>query len=83
MRPRDTTPDAHRRQLDGFRSMDPATRVRLAWAMSEEARAVSAAGIRARHPEYSDDEVRLALARLVLGAELAAAAWPGVALPTP
>ena len=45
--------------------------------MSEDARQVTLAGIRFRHPEYSDDEARHALFRLTLGDDLYKAAWPG------
>ena len=83
MRSRDTSLEAHRRQLDICRRMDPARRVELAWRMSEEARAVAAAGIRARHPDYSEAEVRRALARLVLGDALASIAWSHDPLPAP
>jgi hypothetical protein len=35
--------------------------------MSDEIRYVTEAGIRHRHPAYADDEVRAALAAIVLG----------------
>jgi hypothetical protein len=34
------------------------------------------AGIRARHPRYTPEEVRRALARLLLGDELTRRVWP-------
>ena len=39
--------------------------------MSDDARAVSEAGIRHRHPEWSDREVQRGLLELLLGPELA------------
>jgi hypothetical protein len=51
-------------------------RVALAVQMSEDARAITMAGIRARHPEYAPAEVEHALFRLVLGDRLYRAAWP-------
>jgi hypothetical protein len=39
--------------------------------MSDEIRAVTEAGIRHRHPEWTDDEVQAELARIVLGPALA------------
>ena len=47
------------------------------------ARELATAGIRARHPEYSEAQVRLAYARLTLGDDLTRAAWPNVELIDP
>jgi hypothetical protein len=44
--------------------------------MSNDARELARGGIRARHPEYSPDEVEHALHRLLVGDELADRAWP-------
>jgi len=71
----DTTPEARRIQLDVIRRMSGADRVRHAVTMSEEAREISVAGIRARHPGWSDRRVRRALLELMYGAELVARAW--------
>lgn len=56
--------------------MSPAQRIELAFAMSEQARAVAIAGIRARSPELDEDSARLVLVRNLLGDELFRAAWP-------
>lgn len=76
MRPRDTTPAAHEAQLRCYRRMSGAERVALAAQLSEDVRAVAMAGIRSRHPEYSDREAWYALQRLLLGDELFGRAWP-------
>ena len=47
--------------------MTPEQRVAAALAMSDDVRAVTEAGIRHRHPAYTDDDVRAALAEVVLG----------------
>jgi hypothetical protein len=47
--------------------MTPEQRVAVAAEMSDEIRAVTEAGIRHRHPGYSDDEARAALAAILLG----------------
>jgi hypothetical protein len=52
--------------------MTPEQRVAVAAEMSDEIRAVTEAGIRHRHPAYTDDEVRAALAAIVLGHDVAA-----------
>jgi hypothetical protein len=47
--------------------MTPEQRLAAAAEMSDEIRAVTEAGIRHRHPTYTDDEVRAALAGILLG----------------
>jgi hypothetical protein len=64
---RDTSTAAHERQREAFRRMTPEQRVALAAEMSDEIRYVTEAGIRHRHPAYADDEVRAALAAIVMG----------------
>ena len=47
--------------------MTPGQRLALAAEMSDEIRAVTESGIRHRHPEYSEDEIRAALVAILLG----------------
>lgn len=68
---RDTASAARRVQLDVLRRLGPARRLELACEMSEEARAVTMAGIRARHPGVSDQEATDRLIQILLGPELA------------
>jgi hypothetical protein len=44
--------------------------------LNQFVRDLAAAGIRSRHPNYTDDEVRFALRRLLLGDENTRKAWP-------
>jgi hypothetical protein len=74
--PRDTSTEAHAVQMAWLRRLSPAARVELAVRMSEETRDLARAGIAARHPEYSDEDVTLALLRLLLGDDLFRRAWP-------
>jgi hypothetical protein len=74
MRPLDTTAEAEALQLEILRRMDGASRLRLAMEMSLTARALALAGIRQRHPDYSERELTKALLRL---------AFPADALPPP
>lgn len=67
VRPRDTSNEAYRRQIDALRAIAPADRLRIADAMSSEVRALAEAGIRRRHPEASPAEVAERLADLLLG----------------
>lgn len=66
IRPADTTLDAWRRQVAIFRRMSGPERVAMAFEMSDSARDIAEAGIRHRHPEWDDGEVRGALVRRLL-----------------
>ena len=76
--PADTTPEAQRVQDEAYRRMGGAGRMRLVWQMNEALDARLRAGIRHRHPRYTDEQVRLAFAKLKLGAVLFARVHPGV-----
>jgi len=79
----DTSVEAATMQLEAWRRLGPEARVALLAELSDEIRQVSLAGIRQRHPEYTDDQARRALLRLVVGDELARAACPGRPLVDP
>ncbi len=76
--PADTSLEAALVQYEVFRRMAPGKRLELALRMSNSLRDLVAAGARNRHPEYTDDQVRLAVIRLTLGEELFQRAYPGV-----
>jgi hypothetical protein len=63
----DTSMAAVARQREAFRRMTPEQRVAVAAEMSDEIRGVTEAGIRHRHPAYSEDDIRAALAVILLG----------------
>jgi hypothetical protein len=79
----DTSPDADAVQLEACRRMGGSGRAQVMFRLNEMARRTTEAGIRRRHPEYDDDQVLLALARLLHGDELVRRAWPGRALLEP
>jgi hypothetical protein len=70
----DTSAEAEALQLEILRRMDGASRLRLAMDMSLAARALALAGLRDRHPEYSESDLTKALLRM---------AFPADALPPP
>jgi hypothetical protein len=74
--PRDTSEEAARVQLEVYRRMAPEERLRVGLELTQMSRDLVAQGIRARHPEYADGDVRWALIRLWLGPELFAQAYP-------
>lgn len=79
----DTSAEAAAVQLAAWRRLGPEARVAMAAHLSDDIRQVSLAGIRQRHPDYTDDEVRRALLRLIVGDALTRAAWPGRTLVDP
>ena len=83
MRASDTSPSSHAAQLEAYRRLGPSGRVRLAARLSADTRQLTRAGIRARHPNYSDGEVELALCRILYGDDLYAKAWRGRPLLAP
>lgn len=66
MRPADTSPEVHTMQLERMRQMTEAERCELGVRLCKSARALMRAGIRARHPDYDDRTVELAMWRLLV-----------------
>jgi DUF1365 family protein len=71
LRARDTSEGAFERQFAAFRAMTPAQRLAIAAEMSDEIRVIAEAGIRNRHPSYTEGQVAGALAEILLGRALA------------
>jgi hypothetical protein len=63
----DTTARAAAVQLRLYRDAGPSRRAQMAVELSEAVRATAVAGIRRRHPEYSERDVALAFLRIVYG----------------
>lgn len=63
----DTTPKAAALHLELLRALGPAGRVQIAVDLSDAVRETALAGVRRRHPEYSDDEVADAFLTLLYG----------------
>lgn len=80
---RDTSPDAAAVQTALYRRMSPARRCELAAEMSVAARRIALDGIRRRHPEYTPEEARFALFRVLVGDELFRKAWPAAPVLAP
>ena len=84
MRPADTSPDVHLRQLERMRAMTAAQRCDQGARLCRSARELMRAGIRSRHSDYDPEQVELALLRLVLDDdELFRAAKPNAPLLAP
>jgi len=76
MRPFDTSSDAEKVQIEIFRRMKPQKRLRTAALLSETCRTLLAEGIRKRHPNYDEEQVRLAVIRCLLPEDLFLRAYP-------
>lgn len=76
MRPFDTTPEAERVQLEVVRQMGPEKRLQAGVALSRTCRNLLTEGVRGRHPEYDEGQIRLAVIRLMLPEKLFLAAFP-------
>jgi len=76
MRPLDTTEEADRVQFEIWRRMSADEKLRRMFDSAEALRATFEAGIRKRHPGYTDNDVRLARIRHELGDELFRQAYP-------
>ena len=63
-------------QIERYRSMTGEERVLAAIELSEQLLDITLEGICRRHPDYTSEDARLALARLRLGDDLFRAAWP-------
>lgn len=74
----DTTPEIEQRQVEAWRRMRPAEKLTLVLRMSANVRQLALAGVRRRHPDLSKHEQQLRLAQVILGDELARAAYPEI-----
>jgi hypothetical protein len=72
----DTSEDAARVQLQVYRRMAPSERLNVGLELTRMSRDLLAQGIRARHPEYSDDEVKWAVIRVWIGRDMFRLAYP-------
>ena len=63
----DTTPRVAAIQLQLYRDAGPSRRAQIAVELSDAVRETALAGIRRRHPEYSDEQVRAEFLRIVYG----------------
>ena len=71
LEPTDTSPEVERFQIRLLRAMPPGRKLVLVADLWATMKALAVAGVRARYPHASEAEVRLRLAELLLGQELA------------
>lgn len=72
----DTSRDAEKKQIEILRRIGPENRLRAAIELSRISRTMLSEGVRKRHPEYTERQVRLETIRITLPEELFRAACP-------
>jgi hypothetical protein len=72
----DTSEQADAVQLAAYRRLGGAGRVAIAFRLTALVRETAVAGIRRRHPDYSNEQAARAFRRLVLGDALMREAFP-------
>lgn len=65
--PSDTSPQAEAIQLESFRRMTTAERLKLALEMSDSMRNIALAGLRTRRPDLNENELLRELMRVMYG----------------
>lgn len=63
----DTTPKAEARQQQIFARMSGEDRLKMAMALSDQMRDIAMAGLRSRHPQAAEDEIRNMFIKAVHG----------------
>ena len=74
--PLDTSLEAARVQWRILRQMPASKRLEIALSMGDSLRLLVAEGVRSRHPDYDEEQVRHAVIRLSLGEELFRKVYP-------
>jgi len=70
MIPEDTTRDAFLKQMEIFNVMSSDKKLLIIFNHNKFMREMIKEGIRLRHPDYTDEQILLALARVILSDEL-------------
>jgi hypothetical protein len=76
--PFDTPPDVFRKQVEVLRGIGERGRARMTEEMCRGLRKTIKAGIRRRHPDYNEHQVKMALIWLTAGEEVFRRLLPGV-----
>jgi hypothetical protein len=73
---RDTARDAEKKQIEILRRMGPEGRLHAVSELSRISRKLLLEGVRRRHPDYDERQIRLEIIHLTLPKELFHAACP-------
>ena len=72
----DTSKEVKNKQIEILRRMSPSDRLTLALELTATSRKLLEQGVRSRHPEYTEDVIRLAVIRLLIPETLFNKAYP-------
>ena len=75
--PYDTKLDSAIKQFSILREMDINKRAEMTFQLSDNLRSIVESGIRQRHLDYSDEQIKLAALRLTIDKDLFDKAFPG------
>lgn len=70
MIPADTTVEAVRKQFEILRRLGSEVRLKMAFEMSDNLRRIVEAGVRGRHPDYNEQQIKQGVLRLMIGERL-------------
>jgi len=74
--PNNTELDSVIKQLDILRGMDINERAEITFQLSDTLRSIVESGILQRHPDYNDEQIKLAALRLTIDKDLFDRAFP-------
>ena len=78
----DTSREAAAKQLEVLRNLGPAGRLKLTMDLCDNLRNITKAGIRHRHPDYTEQQVTQAYLKLILDKTLFEEIFPGCEIST-
>jgi|Deesub1362B_J571_1020462.scaffolds.fasta_scaffold05004_2 hypothetical protein len=76
MKELDTSSKVRKVQIEILRKMGPEQRLRVSLELTGLSKKLLEEGVRSRHPKYSEQEVKLAVIRILLGNELFEIVYP-------
>ena len=68
--PADTTVGAARKQFEILRGLDVNTRAKMTFELSNNLRSIIEAGVKLRHPDFDEQQIRRQVLRLMIGETL-------------
>ena len=70
IKPLDTSKEAQKIQREALRKLTPNQRIKMVFELTDELYSIIVAGIRARHPEFTEEDVIRERNRILWGDEL-------------
>ncbi len=80
--PADTSPEVARVERLALERLGPQGRMKLTFELIDQLRTIVEAGVRARHPDYTPEQIRLARNRIYWGDDFFRQVYPGVEIET-